>query len=80
MYLTTGDNGAKIFSRKISGGPDMYKLKYDRPAALFSEALVLGNGSLGAAVYGGIENELIRLNCDTLWSGTVRNEDRKAKE
>jgi len=58
----------------------MYKLKYDRPASLFSEAFVLGNGSLGATVYGGIENELIRLNCDTLWSGTVRNEDRKVPE
>ncbi len=62
------------------GGTEMYKLKYDRPAALFSEAFVLGNGSLGATVYGGIENELIRLNCDTLWSGTVRNEERKVPE
>ena len=58
----------------------MYKLKYDRPAALWNEAFVLGNGSFGASVYGGIENELIRLNCDTLWSGTVRTDDKKSPE
>jgi alpha-L-fucosidase 2 len=58
----------------------MFKLKYDRPASLFSEAFVLGNGSLGATVYGGFENEIIRLNCDTLWSGTVRNEEKKVPE
>ena len=56
----------------------MYKLKYDRPAALWTEALPLGNGSLGAMVYGGIECEQIRLNHDTLWSGSVINDDRKS--
>ena len=56
----------------------MYKLRYDRPAALWTEALPLGNGSLGAMVYGGIECEQIRLNHDTLWSGSVVKDDRKS--
>lgn len=34
----------------------------------------LGNGHMGAMVYGGAENELIRLNHDTLWSGVPGSE------
>lgn len=33
------------------------------------EALPLGNGRMGAIVYGGVENEHFQLNDDTLWSG-----------
>lgn len=44
-------------------------LKYSRPATSFTEALVLGNGSLGATVYGGVCRERISLNHDTFWSG-----------
>ena len=33
------------------------------------EALPIGNGRLGAMVYGGIEQEHLQLNEDTLWSG-----------
>lgn len=45
------------------------QLKYDRPAEYFEETLVLGNGNLGAAVYGGINREKISLNDITLWTG-----------
>jgi len=44
-------------------------LWYRQPAAQFVEALPVGNGRLGAMVYGGIGEELIKLNTDTLWSG-----------
>ena len=44
-------------------------LKYGKPAAAFEEALPLGNGSLGAMVYGRVDVERISLNHDTLWSG-----------
>lgn len=44
-------------------------LRYTRPALEWTEALPLGNGRLGAMVYGGIETERIQLNEDTLWSG-----------
>ncbi|MBE6633161.1 MAG: glycoside hydrolase family 95 protein [Ruminococcaceae bacterium] len=47
-------------------------LHYKTPANCFSEALPLGNGRLGAMVYGGIERERISLNHDTLWSGKPR--------
>lgn len=45
------------------------QLKYDRPAQYFEEALILGNGNLGASVYGGVEHEKISLNDITLWTG-----------
>src|ERR1700693_4955117 len=45
------------------------KLQYNTPAKEWTEALPLGNGRLGAMVFGGVENELLQLNEDTLWSG-----------
>lgn len=46
-----------------------WRLKYRQPAAVWEEALPLGNGHMGAMVFGGTGRELIRLNEDTLWSG-----------
>ena len=45
------------------------KLWYQKPASAFEEALVLGNGKMGATVYGGAASEMIHLNDITLWSG-----------
>ena len=50
------------------------KLKYDRPAKYFEEALVIGNGTLGAIVYGDELGERLSLNDITLWSGEPRPE------
>lgn len=47
-----------------------------QPAKLFTESLPLGNGRLGAMDFGGIEDERIALNEDSLWSGSVQNADR----
>ena len=44
-------------------------LVYSTPADHFTEALPIGNGNLGAMVYGGVSEETIKLNHDTLWSG-----------
>jgi len=46
---------------------------YRKPATVWNEALALGNGRLGAMVYGGIANEDIQLNEDTIWSGYKRD-------
>lgn len=45
------------------------KLWYNKPATVWTEALPLGNGRLGAMVFGNINEELIQLNENTLWSG-----------
>jgi len=47
-----------------------------KPAKAFTESLPLGNGRLGAMDFGGIENERVALNEDSLWSGSVQNADR----
>ena len=44
-------------------------LHYGEPAAFFEEALPLGNGQLGAMVYGGTQTDRISLNDITLWTG-----------
>ena len=44
-------------------------LWYKKPAVEWEEALPLGNGHIGAMVFGGINEERIALNDDTLWSG-----------
>ena len=44
-------------------------LWYRQPAADWSWALPVGNGSMGAMVYGGADVERIQFNHDTLWTG-----------
>ncbi len=50
-------------------------LWYTQPATEWTEALPLGNGRLGAMVYGGIEQEHLQLNEETLWSGGPQSYD-----
>ena len=45
------------------------ELVYSSPAKEWVEALPLGNGRLGAMVYGDYKHEIIQLNEETLWSG-----------
>ena len=44
-------------------------LWYRRSAANWNEALPIGNGRIGAMVFGGVHHERLALNEDTLWSG-----------
>jgi alpha-L-fucosidase 2 len=48
---------------------DDLKLWYGRPAMFWTEALPVGNGRLGAMVYGRTDIEEIQLNEDTVWTG-----------
>jgi alpha-L-fucosidase 2 len=45
------------------------KLWYQQPAKEWAEALPVGNGRLGAMIFGGTENERLQFNEDTLWTG-----------
>lgn len=51
-----------------------HTLWYRQPAAHWNEALPLGNGRLGAMVFGGVADERIQLNEDTVWDGYPMNE------
>ncbi len=46
-----------------------YELWYTQPAKKWLEALPVGNGRLGAMVFGGVEAERVQLNEDTVWAG-----------
>ncbi|MDI6401599.1 glycoside hydrolase N-terminal domain-containing protein [Balneolaceae bacterium ANBcel3] len=57
------------------------KLWYDQPAEIWVEALPIGNGRLGAMIYGDPVNETIMLNEETFWSGgPSRNDNPGALE
>jgi alpha-L-fucosidase 2 len=49
------------------------RLWYRQPAANWNEALPIGSGRLGAMVFGGIEQEHLQLNEDTVWAGEKRD-------
>jgi alpha-L-fucosidase 2 len=51
------------------------RLWYDRPAANWNEALPLGNGRLGAMVFGGAARERLQLNEETIWTGEPDKEE-----
>ena len=58
------------------------RLWYDKPAQYFEESLPIGNGKLGALIYGGTDTCLIQLNDITLWTGKPvdRNMDAEAHQ
>ena len=55
---------------------DGLRLWYRTPAQKWTEALPVGNGRLGAMVFGGTQHERIQLNVDTLWAGPPIPQDR----
>jgi alpha-L-fucosidase 2 len=58
-----------------------FKLIYDRAAETWNNAIPLGNGRLGAMVYGNTGGDRIQLNEDSLWYGTfVDRNNRAARE
>ncbi|MBN2326063.1 MAG: glycoside hydrolase N-terminal domain-containing protein [Candidatus Omnitrophica bacterium] len=51
-------------------------LWYRQPAQKWVEALPVGGGRLGGMVFGGVDNERIQLNEETLWAGPPPQRDR----
>lgn len=58
------------FTLTLSASPILW---YAQPAAIWDEALPVGSGRLGAMVFGGIADERIQFNEDTLWTGQPHN-------
>lgn len=56
------------------------RLWYVEPAKEWTEALPLGNGRLGAMVFGNVLNERIQLNEDTLWSGVPKSRETEGTQ
>lgn len=58
-----------FFALSIGSEAKNYALWYNQPAREWMEAMPMGNGRLGAMVYGGIYKETIALNEISLWAG-----------
>ena len=58
-----------IVSIALSAQQQNCRLWYDKPAKDWNEALPVGNGRLGAMVYGDYRRETIQLNEESLWAG-----------
>src|SRR5215472_2553315 len=53
----------------LGAAPQELRLWYRQPAIQWEEALPVGNGRLGAMVFGGIEKERLQFNEGTVWKG-----------
>jgi alpha-L-fucosidase 2 len=62
-----------MLSVAVGAAESDLKLTYDRPATQWTEALPLGNGRLGAMVFGGTEDERLQINESRLWGGGPHN-------
>jgi alpha-L-fucosidase 2 len=66
VLLITALSFSKIGSAQVKKDLSLW---YNKPAAVWTEALPIGNGTFGAMVFGGVQEELLQLNEATLWSG-----------
>jgi len=61
-----------------SNSQQALKLWYERPASEWMQATPVGNGRIGAMIYGGIDAETVALNEITLWSGQYDENQEQA--
>jgi alpha-L-fucosidase 2 len=66
-----------LFSAATSLAQPDLQLRFDEPASHFTQSLPLGNGRLGAMVFGNVNRERIVLNEISMWSGGVEDPNRK---
>jgi alpha-L-fucosidase 2 len=68
------------FLLSIQGIRAQEKIWYDKPAKTWVEALPIGNGRLGAMIFGDPVNEVIQLNENTVWAGQPNRNDNSNAE
>ncbi len=73
ILLSSAALGQPRFSANAPPPDERLSLWYRRPANEWTEALPIGNGRLGAMVFGGVAEERLQLNEDTLWAGGPYN-------
>ena len=64
-----------LISENLQAQSDL-QLNFDSPASQFTQSIPLGNGRLGAMVFGGTNKERIVLNEISMWSGGVQDPNR----
>lgn len=87
--VLTGEEAGPITRENVLAGRDGWAppsfpdqsgeltIWFNRPARVWTEALPIGNGRLGAMIHGGLEEEHIQFNEDSLWTGTVHQYQRE---
>ena len=68
--------GLLTVSALLAETPAEHLVWFDAPAAHFTQSCPLGNGRLGAMLFGGVEQEHVVLNEGNLWSGSPQDADR----
>jgi alpha-L-fucosidase 2 len=58
------------------GNAQDHQLWYERPASKWVEALPIGNGRIGGMIFGGVRQDRIQFNEETLWTGMPRDHNR----
>jgi alpha-L-fucosidase 2 len=74
FMITIAGMTAMLCAADVAPKEDL-ELWYETPAKAWIEALPLGNGRIGAMVFGGTERDRIALNEDSLWSGGPQDAD-----
>ncbi len=69
--------GAAVHAWRADGETSGLSLRFSTAATHFTESLPLGNGRLGAMIFGGVDEERIVLNESSMWSGSRQNADRE---
>ncbi|MGC8744856.1 MAG: glycosyl hydrolase family 95 catalytic domain-containing protein [Verrucomicrobiia bacterium] len=72
LAASSADSNIEFFG-EVAAPSEKLCLWYKKPAQQWVEALPLGNGRLGAMVFGGVNRERLQLNEDTLWAGGPYN-------
>jgi len=67
---------ALAHAREAKASPAETTIRFNAPARDFTESSPLGNGRLGAMMFGGVDEERIVLNESSVWSGSRQNADR----
>ena len=65
-----------MFADENKSIPSETTIWFAAPATNFTESSPLGNGRLGAMMFGGVNEERIVLNESSVWSGSPQNADR----
>jgi alpha-L-fucosidase 2 len=65
-----------IFTTLTTQAQTNLKLWYKQPAVKWTDALPIGNGRLGGMIFGGVQEDRIQFNENTLWTGGPREYQR----
>ena len=65
-----------FFSVTTINAQNPWKLWYEQPAQKWTDALPIGNGSIGAMIYGTVQEEHLQFNESSLWTGRPRDYQR----